>query len=610
MAVFKVLFQIALAIMKMNGDAILRVKDDGELMNVLKHYFTSLNQLVTSNDSGSSTKTISKFNELMLTAYREFQTVTHENVLELRKARQLKVVHDIDTYAKRSVVRNLNVATKFKKEELLYLCDQFFSVHYYGRRAMAGKAVATAAEASAIQKDRVSGDSKTHTDRLDLDQFKSFISRIVGWGDIGKDIDEQQKKMGLDAPIKPVVGSGLLDKLFHQLFDRNKDGFVDFPDIVVGLGKLIHNDMMSLMGLFFDVHDEDHDSQLTKEEVLQLSESLLFLMRREEGERHLNAVSNLLTRAFQYQNAVSKSSPSPEPGSSRPDLSMNDGNINNGGGGGDGEGKEDSVSLADESKKSVNTDTQESATVSDDQKPSARFNQADWKIALPAFRELVLFDDYLVEFFESTLPNSFELKENVKTVERTTVGRDVAESIWTEGLRWTGWSSSKTTKETAAVKKPAAVAPFKPSNTATKPSSHVNGSTVTTTTSAIAANTASAPTSTATHAASTAHPSGTNDELKSDVSTDVTSSSISESISKIELVDAEEAATEAEADDDEEEETNDAMMEEGKKKSERGGLLMISHTFSPCFSQSRCCCEKPKAWKSYSKFFYSSLDLP
>lgn len=46
-------------------------------------------------------------------------------------------------------------------------------------------------------------------------------------------------------------------------------------DIVNGLDSVLYNDLMSNLGWLFSVHDNDNDGYLTKDEVLQLSESLL-----------------------------------------------------------------------------------------------------------------------------------------------------------------------------------------------------------------------------------------------------------------------------------------------------------------------------------------------
>ncbi|KAJ3100930.1 hypothetical protein HDU97_001814 [Phlyctochytrium planicorne] len=358
----KVLFQVGLAILKTNGDAILKVKDDGELMNVLKGYFASLGDLIKSSDPSASSRTITKFNQLMLTAYREFQVVTHDMIVDLRKSLKLKVVQGLDTYAKRSVIRNLNFTPKFNKEELFFLCDQYFNVLYYGQQKQKHK----------------------HSDRMEFPQFAQFLGRLTKWADVTKDLEDQQNRLGNNASIKPVVGSMLLNKLYSEIFDKNSDAIVDFADIVKGVSQLIHADFMTRITLFFEIHDSDKDGFLNKEELIQFSESLLFLLRREDGDKYLNSVSNVLQRAFELSKLHAQRDN--EPGAIEDDDSL----------------------------------------------------QEQVKIGVSTFRELILGDEFLVEYFETTFVKSFILEE-VKDVEQTrAVGKEIMDSLWQSGVAWAG----------------------------------------------------------------------------------------------------------------------------------------------------------------------------
>lgn len=284
--------------------------------------------------------------------------MTHEVIVELRKTHQLKVVQGLDLYAKRSMIRNLNHTSRFNKEELLFLCDEFFSVQYYGRQEQ----------------------NKKSSDRMDMDHFVLFLGRVADWANTKKDMDEQQSRLGADAALKPIVGSSLVEKLFRRCFDKDGDGFCNFQDIVTGLGQLIHSDMMSRLNLFFELHDSDNDGFLIKDEVIQLSESLLFLLRREEGDeaRHLGAVSGLLNRAFMLH----------------------------------AQANDEGVAVTDEAI----------------------------RISVSTFRELVLGDEYLVDYFEKGFPSTFvfKAKEQVQVITAPVVGKEIVESIWSGGLKWMG----------------------------------------------------------------------------------------------------------------------------------------------------------------------------
>jgi len=55
---------------------------------------------------------------------------------------------------------------------------------------------------------------------------------------------------------------------------------------------------------FFNLHDKNKDGFLTKDEVLTLSESFLFIFRYEVGDAYLGAVSRFMTNAFEYGDAL------------------------------------------------------------------------------------------------------------------------------------------------------------------------------------------------------------------------------------------------------------------------------------------------------------------
>ena len=63
---------------------------------------------------------------------------------------------------------------------------------------------------------------------------------------------------------------------------------------------MLFNDLMANIAWFFSLHDNDKDGHLTKDEVLQLSESLLFIFRSEIGDQYLAAVSRVLARPNKF----------------------------------------------------------------------------------------------------------------------------------------------------------------------------------------------------------------------------------------------------------------------------------------------------------------------
>lgn len=50
----------------------------------------------------------------------------------------------------------------------------------------------------------------------------------------------------------------------------------------------------------------DKDNYLNKDEILQFSETLLWIFRKDQDEGHLNAVSTFLHNAFEYAETKEK----------------------------------------------------------------------------------------------------------------------------------------------------------------------------------------------------------------------------------------------------------------------------------------------------------------
>jgi len=64
------------------------------------------------------------------------------------------------------------------------------------------------------------------------------------------------------------------------------------------------NDLMDNIEWFFNIHDKNKDGFLSKDEVLTLSESMLFIFRHELGDAYLGAISRFMSNAFEYGDAL------------------------------------------------------------------------------------------------------------------------------------------------------------------------------------------------------------------------------------------------------------------------------------------------------------------
>ncbi|KAG8901611.1 hypothetical protein FRC00_006004 [Tulasnella sp. 408] len=213
----KVLFQVGLAILKINGEKLLEIQDDGAFIHLMRDYFGSLGDSAHPNSSDPRVKNITNFQELLLVAFREFSVITDETIISERKRFRAGVTSTLESFSKRAAIRNLKFTGRFSKEQCGSIYDLLF------------KAI---------------------------------------WEE-------------------PPRGNG-----------------VTGSDVVMGLEGVMFNDLMSNIEWFFNLHDKDKDGSLSKDEVLQLSESLLFIFRNEPGDAYLGAVSRFMTNAFEYGDSL------------------------------------------------------------------------------------------------------------------------------------------------------------------------------------------------------------------------------------------------------------------------------------------------------------------
>lgn len=114
----QVLFQVGLAILKINGEAILSVTDDGTMIGLLRNYFRSLGDSAYPESSDERRKQITKFQQLLVIAFREFSIVSNDTVESERKRFRQQIVEEIEGFARRCAIRNLKDHGRFSKAQL------------------------------------------------------------------------------------------------------------------------------------------------------------------------------------------------------------------------------------------------------------------------------------------------------------------------------------------------------------------------------------------------------------------------------------------------------------------------------------------------------------
>ncbi|KAJ2001038.1 GTPase activating protein (GAP), partial [Coemansia thaxteri] len=170
----KILFRIGLAILKINGGALLEATDDGMFLYVLKGYYLTLGDPAYPDSENARARNVTKFHELLYVAYSDFPTITHGRIEELRRLHQLRIVHSVEEFSKRTFLRNVVDSGGFTKEQLSLLYDRYYSVLFYARGL--GPELSTLSSTTARKESEASAKIA-----LDVYAFARFMYEISSW---------------------------------------------------------------------------------------------------------------------------------------------------------------------------------------------------------------------------------------------------------------------------------------------------------------------------------------------------------------------------------------------------------------------------------------------
>ncbi len=492
----KVLFQVGLAILRINGEELLDATDDGAFISVLKGYFSKLDESAHPKSENAKLRAVTRFQELMVVAFKEFSGITQSSITEQRMKHKDAVLNNIESFAKRTSIRNLGPESKrLSVDELGALYDRFYGILYERQqrnqmileeterrakasRARAAEVVHGLVESQNVEKGRVGlGPSPT---LMDYDGFREFLAGIAKWAvtdspsppDPSLDKDKHSyfgNSMRRKEQSLSPWGAGNVEPADHEFMKRlfrrwdvDMNSALTLQNVVTGLAHIKgKGDIMGSITYFFELYDDDGDGKVDREGILRISEALLFLSRRglegsltpsssmtglseyEAGnggamegpqgttnERFLSSVSAFIRRCFEYadpdhpQNAMGSDSPiatNGKPNDEAFDI------------GDDSDGEEDLLDLGgpdspkrgkkptglatvpspselpegvDQNARRVSKAKAEAANAALD--PSKPLH-----ITLPTFRMVVLADELLEQFFESSFPVSFRISDKM-----------------------------------------------------------------------------------------------------------------------------------------------------------------------------------------------------
>ena len=301
----KVLFQIGLAILRINGEELLDVSDDGSFISILKNYFSRLDESAHPQSEIEKLRAITKFQELMVTAFKEFAGITQASVEELRDKHVDGVKEGLATFAKRTSIRNLGPESKkLSPDDLSAIYDRFFSV--LAERQERTKAREEEREKQQDQKARP-GLWAQHSARnndeparnasplqtMDYDAFREFLANTAKWAvtdspsSPSRELTSPTQGQRNRSKTFSQWGSGpepadhdFMQRLYGK-WDESQQGEMSLQQLVRGLAQFKGTtDIMNSMSLFFNLFDDDGTGNVDREGILRMSESLLFLSRR------------------------------------------------------------------------------------------------------------------------------------------------------------------------------------------------------------------------------------------------------------------------------------------------------------------------------------------
>ncbi|KAI0463484.1 hypothetical protein LJB42_002481 [Komagataella kurtzmanii] len=232
----KTLLQVALAVVKINGEKLWECEDDGECIAVFKDFFHSLDEHVP--DIHYKNKT--RFQELLVVAFREFSHISDETFVQYRTKNRNEVISGIESYLKKAQLRKLPKTPNLKEEHLSNVYDRYVSVlnnNYV----------------------EVGSDSSV----MNFKMFAKFMDGLVDWINLEEKENIAQQK-------------SFLIKLFKNWRSDEETGLT-LENIAVGMNKLMEHDLMTSISNFFEIYDVNGTGKVDRDGILQISEDLIFL---------------------------------------------------------------------------------------------------------------------------------------------------------------------------------------------------------------------------------------------------------------------------------------------------------------------------------------------
>ena len=245
----KVLFQIGLAVLKINGEALLEITDDGMFINLMRDYFAKIGDSAHPDHPDPRVRAITNFQELLVVAFREFNVITDDTIQTERKRLRAIISDEIEKFSKRAAVRNLRAIGNFDKEAVGVIYDHYFAA------VCSPEAIGGATDPGDLKpgdqfdQPRIQVDAHGRVEtRIDLKTFKVFLAEIATWA--------REETVTTNAFIqrteRRTADHELIDRLFYS-WDTQSQGTLSLQDVVLGLDRVMTADLMGSIEWFFNL---------------------------------------------------------------------------------------------------------------------------------------------------------------------------------------------------------------------------------------------------------------------------------------------------------------------------------------------------------------------
>lgn len=140
----------------------------------MRDYFASLGDSAHPNSLDPRARAITRFQELLLVSFREFAVITDDTILSERRKFRGEVVHSIESFSKRSAIRNLKTLERFTKEQAGLIYDALFKAVC----VVPPPAISLPPQSLLTTRD---GQEERPETRIGLRTFRVFLSEIATW---------------------------------------------------------------------------------------------------------------------------------------------------------------------------------------------------------------------------------------------------------------------------------------------------------------------------------------------------------------------------------------------------------------------------------------------